>query len=89
VSLTTGGLPADNQVSSRVLTKVECRTLVSSQHERRLGYQTGPGPRAVAVSYPVTDEQVVARLPVRLRPVIQRGTQHAARPLRPSPGRCG
>ena len=54
---------AENNVSSRVLTTVECRSWISNHDEGRLGYQTGRGPRAVAVSYAVTDEQVVCRLP--------------------------
>ena len=54
---------SDTEVSSRVLTNVECRSLVSNHDEGRLGYQTGRGPRAVAVSYAVADDQLVSRVP--------------------------
>ena len=54
---------ADTEGSSRVLTTVECRSWISNHDEGRLGYQTGRGPRAVVVSYAVTDDQVVSRLP--------------------------
>ena len=63
VSLHPSASHADTDVSSRVLTTVECRSLVGNHDEGRLGYQTGRGPRAVAVIYAVTDDQVVSRVP--------------------------
>ena len=54
---------ADTEVSCRVLTNLECRSWISNQHEGRLRYETGRGPRAVAVRYAVTDDQVVSRAP--------------------------
>ena len=50
-------------MSCRVLTNLECRSWISNHDEGRLGYQTGRGPRAVVVSYAVTDDQVVSRVP--------------------------
>jgi len=50
-------------MSGQTLTKVECRSSISNHDQGRLGYTTGRGPRAVVVSYAVTDDQVVVLLP--------------------------
>ena len=63
VSLDLGTPQADTEVSCRVLTDMECRSWISNHDEGLLGYQTGRGPRAVVVSYAVTDDQVVSRVP--------------------------
>ena len=64
MSRSTPGSPhADTAVSGRTLTKVECRSSISDHDEGRLSYPTGRGPRAVVVSYAVTDDQVVVLLP--------------------------
>ena len=47
----------------RQLSRPECRTWLGEHRLGRLGHQTGRGPRAVVVSYAVTDDQVVFRLP--------------------------
>lgn len=48
---------------ARRLSIVECRDWLASHREGRLAYQTGRGPRSVVVSYAVTDEQIMFRLP--------------------------
>jgi len=45
------------------LSGAECRSWLGERRFGRLGHQTGRGPRAVVVSYAVTDDQVVFRLP--------------------------
>jgi len=49
--------------TSRRLSGTECRSWLGERSRGRLGHQTGRGPRAVVVSYAVTDDQVVFRLP--------------------------
>lgn len=53
----------DRSVSCRSLTADECRSWISRHDEGRLSYQTGRGPRAVVLSYAVTDEEVRFLLP--------------------------
>ena len=79
VSRNRSASESDTEVSSRVLTNVECRSLVSNHDEGRLGYQTGRGPRAVAVSYAVTDDQVVS-LPPEYNEIFQYGPGYLTRP---------
>ena len=48
---------------TRKLSRHECRALLWSHHEGRLGYQSGKGPRSVVVSYAVAEDQILVRLP--------------------------
>ena len=47
----------------RKLTARECRAVLASHHEGRLGYQSGRGPRSLVVSYAVTEDAIMMRLP--------------------------
>lgn len=47
----------------RRLSPNECRAWLYSHHEGRLGYQSGRGHRCVVVSYAVTGDQILVRLP--------------------------
>ncbi len=58
-----GSSQPDTVVGGRALTNVECRSSISDHDEGRLSYRSGRGPRAVVVSYAVTDDQVVVLLP--------------------------
>lgn len=49
--------------SVRRLSTGECHDWLTSHREGRLGYLTGRGPRSVVVSYAITDEQIMLRLP--------------------------
>ena len=47
----------------RKLSAGECRAVLASHHEGRLGYQSGRGPRSVVVSYAITEDAIMMRLP--------------------------
>ncbi|HEY5822331.1 MAG TPA: pyridoxamine 5'-phosphate oxidase family protein [Propionibacteriaceae bacterium] len=49
--------------TSRRLSTSECYHLLTNHREGRLSYATGRGPRAVVVSYAMTNEHIVVRLP--------------------------
>ena len=51
---------ADDQ---RALTATECRHWIQQHHEGRLGYLSGCGPRSVVVSYAVTGDEILMRVP--------------------------
>lgn len=60
-------LPAGHRslqpTAARPLSGAECRSWLSEHTQGRLGHQTGRGPRSVVVSYAVTDDQIVVRIP--------------------------
>ena len=49
--------------SARRLTTEECRSWLTAHGEGRLGYESGRGPRQVVVSYAVSDDANVLRVP--------------------------
>ena len=55
--------PKTVEINRRALTKVECRRWLDDRHEGRLSHQTGRGTRSVVVSFSVTDDQLLFRLP--------------------------
>ena len=55
---------------SRRLSRPECRSWLASHREGRLGYRSGCGERAVVLTYALTEDEVVFRLP-EYNPVLQ------------------
>lgn len=55
--------PSTRARAVRRLSPGECRHWLANHHVGRLAYTGGRGPRAVVVSYAMTDESIVVRLP--------------------------
>ncbi len=47
----------------RALSAPECRSWLSHHREGRLGYLSGRGPRSVVVSYALSGDQIMVRVP--------------------------
>lgn len=60
------GEPAVPHPLPRPLTPQECWTQLRRQHEGRLGYTSGRGPRSVVRPYALRERSVVLRLPADL-----------------------
>jgi hypothetical protein len=55
--------PTPTAEDQRSLTATECRRWIQQHHEGRLGYLSGCGPRSVVVSYAVTGDEILMRVP--------------------------
>ena len=55
--------PTATAEDQRALTATECRRWIQQHHEGRLGYLSGCGPRSVVVSYAVTGDEILMRVP--------------------------
>lgn len=55
--------PVVHSQPAREMSRTECHQVLTSHAEGRLGYCSGKGPRSVVVSYAVSGEQIVVRLP--------------------------